>query len=74
MKKLVLVVCSLLFVAIAAGTVLAAKSVKGTFEANTGDTIYVCGCGEGCNCGTLATKEGKCGCGKDSGKNRSYQG
>ena len=65
MKKLVLVVCSLLFVVIAAGAVLAAKGAKGTFEAKAGDTIYVCGCGAGCDCGTLATKVGKCGCGKD---------
>ena len=26
---------------------------------------YMCGCGEGCNCGFVSQKEGKCGCGKD---------
>ena len=65
MKKLVLVVCLLAFVVAAAGAVLAAKGPHGTFDAKAGDTIYVCGCGEGCACGTLATGEGKCGCGKD---------
>jgi hypothetical protein len=65
MKRLVLVVLSLLFVFAAASAVLAAKTAKGVFDAKTGDTIYVCGCGAGCDCGTLAKKEGKCGCGKE---------
>jgi len=26
---------------------------------------YMCGCGEGCKCGFISQKEGKCGCGKN---------
>jgi hypothetical protein len=26
---------------------------------------YACGCGEGCNCGYIGQKPGKCGCDKD---------
>lgn len=26
---------------------------------------YVCGCGEGCNCGTMGQKPGKCACGTE---------
>ena len=29
-----------------------------------GESVYVCGCGEGCNCYTIARKEGTCSCGK----------
>jgi hypothetical protein len=29
---------------------------------------YACACGEGCNCGTISQKPGKCGCGKDMKK------
>jgi len=28
-----------------------------------GETVYVCGCGEGCDCKTVSRKEGKCSCG-----------
>jgi hypothetical protein len=65
MKKLVLLVISLLFVFGAAGLVCADKGEKGLFSAKAGDEIYVCGCGEACKCGTLGKKEGKCGCGKE---------
>lgn len=33
-----------------------------------GDVVYVCGCGEGCDCKTMSRKEGKCSCGKALGK------
>ena len=65
MKKLVLVVISLLFVFGAAGLVLADKGTKGTFEGKAGDEIYVCACGEACKCGTIAHKAGNCTCGKE---------
>jgi hypothetical protein len=26
---------------------------------------YTCGCGEGCDCGFISQKAGRCGCGKD---------
>ena len=29
-----------------------------------GDTVYVCGCGDGCPCKTMSLSQGKCSCGK----------
>ena len=63
MKKIVVIVMSLLFL-FAVASAFAAKGSPGLFKAKTGDTIYVCSCGEGCDCGTLSKKPGKCGCGK----------
>jgi hypothetical protein len=65
MKKIVMIAVSMLFVLTAASLCLADKGTKGKFEAKAGDSIYVCGCGAGCDCGSLAKKEGKCGCGKE---------
>jgi hypothetical protein len=65
MKKTILLVLSLLFVFAAVSLAIAAKGPSGKFNAKAGDSIYVCGCGDGCDCGSLAKKEGKCGCGKD---------
>jgi hypothetical protein len=65
MKKLVPVVISSLFVFGLAMFAMADKGSKGFFDAQSGDAVYVCGCGgEGCGCGTLARKEGACSCGK----------
>jgi hypothetical protein len=66
MKKSVILVMSLLFV-FAAALAFAAKGQgpSGKFEAKAGDAIYVCGCGDGCDCGSLALKEGSCSCGKE---------
>ena len=33
-----------------------------------GDAVYVCACGDGCECKTMSRKEGKCSCGKALGK------
>ena len=33
-----------------------------------GDSVYVCTCGDSCDCKTMANKEGKCGCGIALGK------
>lgn len=63
MKKLVLVVIAL-FVVAAAGLAFADKGAKGMFSAKAGDEIYVCACGAACKCGTIAKKEGECGCGQ----------
>ena len=65
MKKSVLLVLSLLFAFAVVGLAFAAKGPTGKFNAKAGDTIYVCNCGDGCDCGALAKKEGKCGCGKE---------
>jgi len=65
MKRFVLVVLSMLFVLSAVSMVMADKGVKAKFDTKAGDVIYVCSCGEGCDCGSLAKKEGKCSCGKD---------
>ncbi len=65
MKRLVLIVLSLLVVFGVVGAVMADKGPKGFFDAKAGDEIYVCGCGEKCDCGTMARKEGKCSCKKD---------
>jgi hypothetical protein len=64
MKKIVLVVISVLLIVGAAGAVLADKGLKGKFDAKSGDAVYVCACGESCTCGTLAKSEGTCGCGQ----------
>lgn len=34
----------------------------------TGDTAYVCGCGEKCGCESISKKAGKCNCGHDLSK------
>jgi hypothetical protein len=65
MKKSVLLLVSLLFVIATVSLVFAAKGPTGKFEVKAGDSIYVCGCGDGCDCGSLGKKEGKCSCGKD---------
>src|SRR5512145_1282322 len=31
--------------------------------AKAGDTVYVCGCGASCHCGTVKTSAGNCSCG-----------
>jgi hypothetical protein len=64
MKKSVLLLLSLFFVFSAVVLVFADKGPTGKFDAKVGDVIYVCGCGEDCDCGSLGKKEGKCGCGK----------
>lgn len=64
MKKLFIVVLSLVMALGIASLVLADKGNNGTFTAKKGDTIFVCGCGESCTCGTLGKSEGTCGCGQ----------
>jgi len=62
MKKLMLVVLTMIF---AFGLAAAVHAAKEKFETKAGDTIYVCACGEACKCGTLSNREGECGCGKE---------
>lgn len=39
--------------------------VKGKEQRFTTVAKYACACGEGCNCGTISQKPGKCACGND---------
>ena len=57
-----------LFVAIvlAVGTAAFADKALPVFKA--GDTVYVCACGEKCDCKTMSRKAGKCSCNKALGK------
>lgn len=64
MKKSVLLVLSLLIVFGTVALVFAAKGPSGNFEAKVGDVIYACGCGAGCDCGTLGKQDGNCACGQ----------
>jgi len=65
MKRFMLLVITMLSVLALSGLCFADKGTTGKFDAKVGDVIYVCSCGGGCDCGSLAKKEGKCGCGKD---------
>ncbi len=64
MKRFVIVAVSLFFIVAGVSTALADKGQKGQFTTKAGEVIYVCSCGTGCDCGSLAKKEGTCGCGK----------
>jgi hypothetical protein len=44
---------------------LAFAASKSTHAYKVGEQVYVCGCGEGCDCYTISRKEGKCTCDKD---------
>jgi hypothetical protein len=57
-----LIVATLLLVAVVA---FADKTLP-VFK--QGETVYVCACGDGCDCKTMSRKEGKCSCGKALGK------
>jgi hypothetical protein len=61
MNKLMAIVASLVFV-VTAAVALAQSGAESSFKA--GESIYACGCGAGCSCGTMSNKAGKCGCGK----------
>jgi hypothetical protein len=42
-------------------TVMAAESAKMSLK--VGDEVFVCNCGDGCPCNSMAMKESKCSCG-----------
>ncbi len=63
MKKIFAVLTVLVFsLVLCGGSALAAGD--GAKPLKAGDKIFVCGCGAGCDCGTISFKAGKCGCGK----------
>ncbi len=61
MNKLMAILASVVFV-VTAAVALAQSSAESPYKA--GASIYACGCGAGCACGTMSTKAGKCGCSK----------
>jgi len=65
MKKTfpVVLVMFVLALAIAAAAAEPAKSAL-----KVGDEVFVCNCGAGCPCGSIAMKESKCSCGNKMSK------
>lgn len=64
MKKRLAIGLALLF-AFSAISVSFAAVKGGKISLKAGDEVYVCGCGEKCDCGTISKKPGKCSCDKD---------
>lgn len=67
MKRAYAATLAMLVMALAI-TVVAADSEKMSLK--VGDEVFVCGCGEGCPCGSMAMKEAKCSCGKAMAKGK----
>jgi len=44
---------------------VSSADTTGKMDVKVGDEIYVCGCGEMCDCDTMSMKPGQCSCGKD---------
>jgi len=64
--KRFLVVLMVMVLGLGFSSISVAEPLKGgKLEVKAGDEIYVCGCGEGCDCKTVSKKEGKCVCNKD---------
>ena len=63
MKKWFGAVLVMMFVLGFSGLVRASE--PGKLELKAGDEIYVCNCGEKCECGSVSMKEAKCTCGKE---------
>jgi len=57
-----LIVLAVIFSLFLVSGVFAAESNKLCLK--VGDQVYVCGCGKGCDCDTMAMIPGKCACGK----------
>lgn len=64
MKKSLMLLVALMFTLALSGLCAAAVE-NGKVSVKAGDSVYVCNCGEKCNCLTTAKKAGKCGCGKE---------
>ncbi len=48
----------------------ASADTTGRMNVKVGDEIYVCNCGEMCDCDTMSMKPGQCSCGKDMVKTK----
>jgi len=57
-----------LFVAAVLACAVIAFADKALPVYKQGDTVYVCACGETCDCKTMSRNDGKCTCGKALGK------
>lgn len=57
-----------LFAAALLLTAVAAFADKSVPVYKKGDAVYVCTCGDSCDCKTMARREGKCSCGNALGK------
>ncbi|HBZ56700.1 MAG TPA: hypothetical protein DEO88_14960, partial [Syntrophobacteraceae bacterium] len=66
-----LAVLAVVFALVLASVALADESNK--LNLKVGDELYVCGCGKGCDCDTMAMKPGKCVCGKPLVKGKVMQ-
>jgi len=53
------------FVGVARAEGAPAARPEASNEIKKGDTVYVCGCGGGCACGTVKATPGTCHCGGD---------
>jgi hypothetical protein len=49
---------------------VSSADTTGRMDVKAGDEIYVCACGEMCDCDTMSMKPGQCSCGKDMIKTR----
>jgi len=63
MKKTLLVIMGILFT-IGLVSTFSIASTDGKMNVKVGDEVYVCGCGEACDCGTMSRNPGNCVCGK----------
>jgi hypothetical protein len=64
MKRVLLVGLSVVFV-VAFVAMCFAEIKGGKIDLKVGDEVYVCGCGESCQCLTVSRSPGKCSCGND---------
>lgn len=63
MRKIIASLIAMIFVVVTAvGIAMSKEGPEHLFK--VGETIYVCGCGAGCDCGTIGYKAGKCACAK----------
>jgi len=65
MKKGIIAIVVALTFALAASVVYADKELP---VYKKGDAVYVCACGESCDCMTMSRKAGQCSCGNEMAK------
>jgi hypothetical protein len=63
MKNVTAVMVCFVFLLFSAGAVMADSKAAQPLKA--GDKVFVCPCGEGCDCGTVSRKKAKCACEKE---------